>query len=392
MKPKLIPVIISGGSSTRSFPLSRSNFPKPFLTLVGNSTDGTLFYNTLQRCLMFNPSEIYTVTLQNLYDLTAEEVAKLPKKDYEKIKMHYILENKGFDTAPAFTLPIIDAYHNNPDNILLILPSDHVIKNNESFYKQVNKAKKLAKDGSIVIFGITPDKPDVGFGYIKKGSSFSDPRLTANLVDSFKEKPDIDTAKEYVESGNYLWNSGMVCAKASVLYEELKQYSPTLLQDVISVYDESYRSPNSIVVNYKDDFAHKLPFDIALLEKTQKLVVISCNDLEWSDVGSWDSVANHHLSSKTDSNVIINGSDTQIVHTMKSAGNYINNSASKKKVISLIGINNLIIVNTDDTLLIMAPGHSADVKAIVNDLKLRNCEVVDNHMSTDIDRRVICKM
>lgn len=365
MKNKFIPVIISGGSSSRLFPLSRELTPKPFLTLLNNSNNGTLFYNTVQRCLLLNPDELYTVTLQDLAELTLDELDKLSKKDYDSVTFNFILENKGFDTAAAFTFAILDCYLRNPDAIMLILPSDHVIKNDESFVASVEKAKKYAANDRIAIFGITPDKPDIGFGYIEKGKPIE---KSVSGVSQFKEKPNLELATEFVKSGNYLWNSGMVCAKASTLYNELIKFNNELLVEVVSLYDNSMKSLQSVLVNYPDDFKFKLPFDKALLEKTDNLVVVQCDNLQWTDVGSWDALKEEHVMNKDD-NCVIKSNRPQYVNLLKSKNCYVNASASTKKVISVIGLEDIIVVDTDDCLLIMSPNNSSDVKTVVNELK-----------------------
>lgn len=374
MRSKLIPVIINGGSSSRSFPLARTSCPKPFLELVNCSGNpgGSLFYNTLKRCLLLNIKEIYTVTLQSLYDRTAEEFAKLPKKDYDAICKHFILESAPNDTAAAFGSAIIDIYNTNPEHIMLIMPSDHVIENTKEFIRVVNSAKSLAKNDKIAIFGIKPTEPDTGYGYIAPGDHIQD---TIFEVKQFKEKPDLVTAIDYVDDG-YLWNSGIVCAKAKVLYDSLIKFEQNLTNELINLNTNAYRSPTSLIINYPDDFKYKMPFDIAVLERADNLAVVACNDLQFSDVGTWGSVAKYHI--KDNKNFIVNNKTDQLVYTNESARCYINN-ASSKKLISVIGLSNLIIIDTPDSLVIASASHTNDIKHIVNDLKKRNNSILQEH-------------
>lgn len=252
--PQIIPVILCGGSGKRLWPLSNHKKPKQFLSLNSNKS---LLQETLERaifCTDTKPSEIIVVTSKKLETQTRNHLLK----HHPDATNHLLIEDKSRNTAPAIALAANYAIENFKNNTLLwILPSDHVINDHSKLKQYLQQASLLATNNNIVTFGIKPKWPEIGYGYIK---------ANGNQIESFVEKPNLQKAKEYFKSNEYLWNSGMFLAPTALILKELEKHTPNILnsEQVIS-------------------------FDKAVMEKTDKAAVIQC-DLEWSDLGTWRSL------------------------------------------------------------------------------------------------------
>ena len=337
-------IILCGGNGTRLWPLSRTLMPKQFVKLFDGES---LFQKTVQRNQKFCNSQ-FIVSNAEQYFLAIDQIEEMKLSNYQA---KYLLEPIGRNTAPAIALSCLAL---NPDEIVLVTPSDHLIKNKNAYLEAITKAKYLATEGNLVTFGITPQYPETGFGYIEADGE--------NVL-SFKEKPDEITAKSYIDAGNYYWNSGMFCFKAGVFLEELKKYSPKMYDTSLLAYKHA-RPDDMIRISHDDMMA--IPedsIDYAVMEKSNKVKVIP-SDIDWSDLGSFESL------------------DEEI----KSSGNIINIGSSNNLILSskqvaTIDIDDLIIIDTADALLVSKKGSSQKVKEVVKILKSKNSELPNIHVT-----------
>ena len=341
-------IILCGGSGTRLWPISRTLMPKQFVKLFDNRS---LFELTQER----NSSiceELYIVSNAEQYFLAIDQL---------EVEAKFLLEPIGRNTAPAIALACMDI---NSDEIVLVTPSDHLIKDKKAYQDAIQKANKLAKDDFLVTFGITPSYPETGFGYIE---------ASKEDVKSFKEKPDLQTAKEYLEKGNYYWNSGMFCFKAGIFLEELKKHSPKIYLSCEKAYQEAISSKG--ILRVKHDDMLNIPedsIDYAVMEKSDKVKVVP-SDINWSDVGSFDALYKELPKEK-------NGNTKNNKHiSIDSKNNLI---ISHDRQISTIEIEDLIIIDTPDALLISKKGSSQKVKEVVNKLKQQSLELTITHTLT----------
>ena len=335
----ILPVVIAGGSGTRLWPLSRENFPKQFLALNG---DHTMLQQTIRRLRGLEHSPCMLVCNEHHRFIAAEQIRQLGIKHNG-----ILLEPVGRNTAPAIALACMALEY---EELVLVTPSDHLVKDEEEYEKVLLKAKDLAIENNLVTFGITPTSPETGFGYIEaKGMD----------VKAFHEKPDLQTAQKYLQDGNYYWNSGMFCFKAGVFLDELKKYSPDIYEKSLKAVNNSTKD-NMIRIKH-DDMNH-IPedsIDYAVMEKSSIVKVVSAN-IGWSDVGSFDSL--HEELPKDESNNTLN--DKYI--SIDSSNNFI---YGKDRYIATVDIDNCIIVDTGDALLVSKKGSSQKVKEVVKEIK-----------------------
>ena len=274
-------VILAGGSGTRLWPLSRKSFPKQFLKLNENKS---LLQKTVERFLKVVSSEDIIIMTNKDYKFLV--FAELKNSSFNIPEKNIILEPDIKNTAPAIALAMkfaLEKLKVSQEDVLFVSPSDHIIKPEDEFLKYLKKAEILAKKGYIVTFGIKPDKPETGYGYIKaKNDKQNDELLDlgAFLVEKFTEKPDLKIAKKYLSEGNYFWNSGMFCFSIKTMKEEFAKFEP----EIAKIFDLNFEET---VKNFS-----KLPeisIDYAVMEKTNKAVVLPL-DIYWSDIGSWNAV------------------------------------------------------------------------------------------------------
>ncbi len=348
----MIPIILSGGSGTRLWPLSRSLYPKQFLPL---HSENTLFQDTLSRLKKLNLGDPVIVCNEEHRFIVAENIQNIGHK-----AQNIILEPVGKNTAPAIAAAALFAIEKNNDPILMVLPADHIIEDIAAFSVAAKIAEGLAEKGHIVTFGIKPTKAHTGYGYIEQGETIKD---GAAKIVAFKEKPDIKTAEEFLKSGKYFWNSGMFCFKASNYLKELEKYQPELLKHV---KDAVSKSKNDLDFNRLDKNAFEqcpnISIDYAVMEHINNGAVVVL-DANWTDIGSWDFV--WEIAKKDDNGNACNGD----IITQDSDNNYI---YSKDKLVAVIGVQNLVVIDTPDALLIANKGNAQDVKDIVTKLKADN--------------------
>ncbi|MEW6562341.1 MAG: mannose-1-phosphate guanylyltransferase/mannose-6-phosphate isomerase [Pseudomonadota bacterium] len=347
----LYPVILSGGSGTRLWPLSRTALPKQFLPLV---TDQTLFQETLLRVQgaeqMSDP--IVVCNIEHRF-LAAEQLLEIGLKP-----LSMILEPEGRNTAPAVAVAAIAALDKNPDAVLLVLPADHVIRDTEGFLTAIETAVVLANQGKLVTFGIKPHEAATGFGYIEQGIPLDG--ANAYAVARFVEKPDVQTAKNFLESGRFFWNSGMFVFKASVYLEELEQYSPDIYASSrqawqTSTHDEDFsRLDKAAFSECRSD-----SIDYAVMERTSRAAMVTV-DIGWSDIGSWSALAEE--GPKDVHGNVLRG-DTYVA---QSENCYIR---AESRLVAAIGLKDVVIVETSDAVLVTHKDNAQHVKQAVEFLK-----------------------
>ena len=356
-----IPVIISGGSGSRLWPLSRDAHPKPFIELPNS---GTLIGKTYNRAShLEGVDHILTVTNRDFLFLTLDAYAdaKAPKIDNA-----FLLEPLGRDTAPAVALAALHAATNyGPDATLLVMPADHLIEDETAFVEAVQKARKLAEAGRIVTFGIVPDRPETGFGYIE---------TEGEDVLRFVEKPDATTAKTYVESGRYFWNSGMFCFTAAIMLDAMQRHAPEILDSVKASLEHARRGANGETKTFeiaKDDFAvtPAISIDYAIIEKADNIacIPVSCG---WSDIGSWAAMADL-IEPDNDDNRL--RGETVIEDTTNSF------VLSETRLVSLVGVHDLLVVDTPDALLVAHRDKAQEVRSVFNKLRAQGHEAAKLH-------------
>lgn len=345
----IIPIIMAGGSGTRLWPLLRSLYPKQFLSLIN---ENSLLQETLKRLDGLNCLPPVIVSNNEHRFIVAEQLRQFGVDDFQ-----IILEPVGRNTAPAVALAALKSLELHGDHHMLVLAADHAIQDIEAFHAAVLAAEQESVDNKLVTFGIVPTKPETGYGYIKKGEQVKN---SVFKVNSFVEKPDLETAKNYLEQKCYLWNSGMFMFKASVYLDELKKFRP----DILAACKESLSSASTDLdfIRLNSDVFAECPdesIDYAVMEKTQDCVVIPL-DADWSDIGSWTSL--WEISEKDEHENVSHGD----VINYNSRNNYIYSEGS---LISTVGVNNLIIVQTKDALLVAQQDNVQDIKKIVEILK-----------------------
>lgn len=343
----MIPVILSGGSGTRLWPLSRGQYPKQFLPLV---SEKTMLQETVTRLAgLASLQPPIAVCNEDHRFMVAEQLWEIGSKPSA-----IILEPVGKNTAPAVAMAALSA---NPDDILLILPADHVIGEVAVFQEAVRCAEELAGQGMLVTFGIVPTGPETGYGYIKRGKAAANGSFA---VEKFVEKPDLETAGQYVASAEYFWNSGMFAFKAERYLQELEKFNPEMLAACRTSFAAAKVHMDFVRLD-KDTFA-ACPadsIDYAVMEKTDRAIVIPL-DADWNDVGSW--AALWDVTKKDQAGNAIKGD----VLTLDTENSYIH---SESKLVAAIGIRGMVVVETDDAVMIAPKERVQEVKEIVAQLK-----------------------
>lgn len=342
-------VILCGGSGTRLWPISRTLYPKQFVKLFQNES---LFQKTVKR--NSNLANSFSVVInQEQYFMGLDQIEELKTSKNNT----FILEPIGRNTAPAIA---IAALATSPDEILLVVPSDHLIEKQAEYEAAVSKAKELAENNQLVTFGIKPSYAETGYGYIEANGI---------EVKSFKEKPDGKTAETYVLAGNYYWNSGMFCFKAKVFLEELKAYAPDIYEQSVKAFNQARRD-QAIRIQLEDmKTIRSESIDYAVMEKSRKVNVVP-SDIGWSDLGSFDSLYDALPKDKNG-----NTESSNTIH-LGSKNNLI---ISDDRLISTIDVEDLMIVDTQDALVIAKKGSTQKVKELVAEVKKKNVEMTNVH-------------
>jgi len=356
----IIPVILAGGSGTRLWPLSRDLFPKQ---LIGLTSDQTMLQNTVHRLSglenLNNP--IVICNEQNRF-MTAEQLRAIDVSP-EAI----ILEPMGRNTAPAVAVAVLKALSVHPDAVLVVLPADHYIAHTNKFHECLEAGIPYALEDFLVTFGIIPATPETGYGYIKKGAPLENrtgsgnvPALAAFAIERFVEKPTLKVAKEYVASGDYCWNSGMFMFKAATVLNELKRYVPDMVAACEKAMETGREDLDFFRLN-PDAFAAcpSDSIDYAVMEKTDRGAMIPM-DAGWNDLGSWEAL--WQVGGKDSHDNVIKGD--VLIHDVKNS--YLHSTG---RLISAVGLEDHIVVETADAILISPRNRVQDVKRLVNHLK-----------------------
>lgn len=353
----LIPVILAGGSGTRLWPLSRAHYPKQFLALT---EEQTMLQATAARLTGMDTGKPIAICNEANRFLVAEQLQENGQLG------QIILEPVGRNTAPAIALAALAAQVEEDDPLLLVLAADHVIQDPLTFQHVLNNAIPAAQSGKLVTFGIVPTSPHTGFGYIQQGKKRGD----GYTVSQFVEKPDLATAQDYINTGDYLWNSGIFMFRASRYLTELERQRPEIYNVCQSAFRDSHDDLDFIRIN--NEIFSQCPnesIDYAIMEQTNDAVVFPL-DVGWSDVGSWSTLWDIHA--KDD-----NGNATMgdvLLHDSRNSLIY-----SEHRLITTIGLDDMVVVDTKDAVLIAKRDKVQDVKAIVEQLKTNGRAEVEYH-------------
>lgn len=363
----LIPVILSGGAGTRLWPVSRESCPKPFMKLADG--ESLLQKAYLRAAMVAEAAEIITVTHRDYYFMSKDEFdqAGLSKTHSDT----YLLEPMGRNTAPAVTLAALHVVDKHgPDALLLVLAADHLIQDSVGFRQAVQHAAELATGNHLVTFGIVPTAPDTGFGYIETGEALGPGRSVCRFV----EKPEREKAQEYLDAGNFLWNSGMFCFKAGTLLDAVSVHAPAVdraTRACWSAMSGRNGSGTGMLEIPAESFAEvpDISIDFAVMEHADNVAVIPAT-IGWSDIGSWRAISEllppDRDNNRSNGNAMFVDSTNTFVQT-------------EDRLVALVGVDNLLIIDTPDALLVSRSDKSQEVRQVVARLKSRNHEAYKLH-------------
>ena len=346
----LIPVILSGGAGTRLWPVSRESHPKPFIKLADGQS---LLQKTFARAAALpGVEEIYTVTNRDFFFKTEDDYAAV---NPGKLSTTYLLEPFGRNTAAAIAAAALHAESQQPDAVLLVLPADHLIHDQTAFAAAVQQAAALAREGWVVTFGIEPQAPDTGFGYIE---------ADGHKVKRFIEKPDLDTARGFLQQGGYYWNSGMFCFTPATMLEEMQQHCPEIVEGMQDCLGRSRRVQGEGILQVELDARSFAPvrdqsIDYAVAEQSTRVAIVPCA-IGWSDIGSWAALSNllapDAHGNRVDGDVVLHDVQDCAIH-------------GEQRLIGVAGVQGLIIVDTPDALLVVSKDTTQDVRQLYAALK-----------------------
>lgn len=363
LKNEIIPVILSGGQGTRLWPISRASYPKQLMPFIDNKS---LLQKTFERLRSLSGvSKIITVTNRDFLFQTQDGYRKLNAENND-LDLFYILEPFGKNTAAAITATALFLENRfGSEAIMLVCPSDHLISDKKAFSEDVDKAISLAHEKKLVTFGIKPTAPETGYGYIE---------IDGNCVRQFVEKPDLITAKKYIDSGNFLWNSGMFCFKISFFLEEMEIHNPEMVQAVRNCLRVSENDSNKLTKileldSHEFEKIENTSIDYTLMEKSESVSVIN-SSFGWSDIGSWKS-----LHSAMDQDKMGNYFTGDVI-THDTLNCHVQ---SDNRLVATVGLRNLTIIDTPDALLVCNQDSSQDVKYIVDELNRKGNNVTQLH-------------
>ena len=357
----LLPVILSGGAGTRLWPVSREQHPKPFMKLADGQS---LLQKTFVRAAALpGVEQVLTVTNRDLMFKTKDEYAEV---NAAGMATAFILEPFGRNTAPALAAAALWAErHGGADTTLLVLAADHLIANQDAFTRAVEDARLLAAQGKMVTFGIQPTAAETGFGYIE---------AEGNRVLRFVEKPNQQKAAEFLASGRYLWNSGMFCFRVDAVLHELAEHAPSVLESVQNCLGASTEIQGAGVSQVElrpeaFEYAPDISIDYALMENSNHVAVVPC-DIGWSDIGSWNALSDLQDADPMGNRIM----GEALVHDARNC--YVQ---SPQRIVGLVGVHDLIVVDTPDAVLVADRNRAQDVKQIASQLKASGHEAYKLH-------------
>ena len=358
---KVFPVILCGGSGTRLWPLSRKSYPKQFISINSNN-EKSLLQQTQARLLNLNELDAPILICNDEHRfIVAEQMRKINVNPNA-----IILEPIGRNTAPAIALAALQALKISKDPTLLVLASDHLIKGDEVFYKTLKKSFKLADEGRLVTFGIKPTQPNTGFGYIESQQNLDLETLEASEISKFVEKPNLELAKKFFMDKKYSWNSGMFVFKAKKVINEMNKYCP----EIVEYCSEAIKSCTNDLDFKRIDAkifreCPSISLDIAVMEKTKYGSVLPLN-VKWTDIGNWASLWEYETKNE-------DGNFTKGRVVLKNVQDSLFYSSNEKLLVGL-GLKNLILINTDDAILISEKKYAQEVKDVVMELEKQGIE------------------
>ena len=347
-------LIMAGGAGTRFWPRSRVKKPKQYLSLFGNQS---LIQETVSRFANFIPEEsIYIVSAKSQKEVLEEQTANLPKENL-------IYEPVGKNTLPAIGLAALFIAKKDPDGILIVSPSDHLIQNDELFMQTIGSATMIAdkKDG-IVTIGITPKFPATGYGYVKTADEITiGQSIKSYSVNKFVEKPNLKVATEYLESGGFFWNSGIFVFKVSVFLESVSKYSPRLYADLLRINEFIDTDDYEEALNRIYNEVESISIDYGILEKAENVFVVQ-GDFVWNDLGSWEEVYKY---GKKDENQNSQKGEVVFIDTKNS---YV---YAPDSLVAVVGLDDVIVVQEGDTILVCKRDHAEEIKQVVGEINKR---------------------
>lgn len=348
-------LIMAGGRGERFWPKSRKSLPKQFLSLTDDGR--TMIQLTVERIRpLIDLEDIYISTNRAYRGLVMEQLPGIPPENI-------LCEPVGRNTAPCIGLGAVHIAKKYEDAVMMVLPSDHLIKYNQMFLNSLKDGCSIAEKGkNLVTIGITPDYPETGYGYIKFLPQQADGNAYA--VDRFVEKPDMETAKEYLESEEYLWNSGMFIWKVSTILDNMKSMLPDLHQGLLNIAEAIGTDKQEMVLEKVFPELESVSIDYGVMEKAENIFILP-GVFGWDDVGSW--LAVERIQKSNESGNVVTGN----IITINSKNNIIQGG---KKLIAAVGLENLIIVDTEDATLICDKGNTPDIKLVLENLKICNRE------------------
>jgi mannose-1-phosphate guanylyltransferase/mannose-6-phosphate isomerase len=360
----MVPVILSGGSGSRLWPVSRRAHPKPFMKLVDGES---LAEKTFRRALgVAGKSPVLTVTSRDYYFFTRDLYKDIDGQEHGH---PFLLEPVGRNTAPAIALAALYVQQIlGPEALILILPADHLIRDDGQFQAAVSEARELAGQGYLVTFGVHPTHAETGYGYIRKGKRIGE--SGGHEVAAFVEKPDENTAKSYLESGDYSWNSGMFCFSAGAYLEALSQFAPEIAECTRACWDgmDAARQPMEIPLDLFSDCPSN-SIDYAVMEKASNCAVVG-GDFGWSDIGSWKAMSELYESDEAGNRiqgkaVLVESHDCFV--------------KGEDRLVAAVGVSDLVIVDTGDAVLVAHRDRAQDVKEVVKQLSDMKDEAAEFH-------------
>ena len=346
-------LIMAGGRGERFWPKSRRSLPKQFLSLTDDGK--TMIQLTVERILpLVQMEDIYVATNKDYKDLVLEQLPELPEENV-------LCEPVGRNTAPCIGLGAVYMVEKYQDAVMIVLPSDHVIKYTSMFLNSLSDASEIAEQGeNLVTLGITPNSPETGYGYIKFRPDQTLGRAFA--VEKFVEKPNLETAKEYVASEQYLWNSGMFVWKVSTILNNMKEYLPEIYEGLCRIRSTIGTPEQEVVLEREFQNFLSESIDYGVMEKAKNIYILT-GSFGWDDVGSW--LAVERLKQSNEFGNIVSGN----VVTIDTKNTIIQGG---KKLIAAVGLHDLIVVDTEDALLICYKDSAGDIKKVLENLRICN--------------------
>ena len=357
---RLLSVVLSGGAGSRLWPASRQAFPKPFMKLGGS----TLLQQAVERGQACGTGDLMIVTNKDHLFLTKDVLRQMADPPEATL----LLEPKGRNTAPAIALAALQCIKQfGGDTVMLVLSADHLVPDVEAFVASASQAFRLATQGNLVVFGISPTSPDTGFGYVEVAHVSRESQRAKRFV----EKPDLQTAQEYLATGRYYWNSGMFCFTADAILSAFERHAPEVLAGARHALDSSTTTEDSIQFDlHAFGLQPDISIDYAVMENADNVHVVPAK-FSWSDVGSWPSVAKAHNPDASGNTMPTN------VVAIDTTGTHVQVDSHSPKVVATLGVHDLVIVDTPDALLVAHKSSAQDVKRIVDTLKARESETVN---------------